>query len=191
MRLAFDRFPAAGRDFRGRRDFAFPQLQRISSTSEPRSQALCSGIHLAWRSERALPHRCHAPSRFQQLRLHLPIPSDIGFELGCPELSSGRWRRGVPALFMPMPVAAVHEDHGIVFRQNQIRPSNDVLRVQAISESSRMQGAAQSEFGLRVLPPDPRHHPRAGCLVHDVSHLPPGLVSRTWYTPVEPHCSGA
>lgn len=177
MGLPLHRFPAAGRDFRGRRDFTFPQLQRVCSTSEPSSQTLCSGIHLARRSERALPHRRHAPSGFQQLRLYLSIPSDIGFELGCPELSAGRWRRGVPAPFMPVPVAAVHEDDGLVFRQDQVWPADDILCVQAISKSARMQGAAQSEFGLRVPPFDPRHHPRAGGLVHDVSHLPPGLVS--------------
>jgi hypothetical protein len=87
-----------------------------------------------------------------------------------------------PWAFVTVPEAAMHEDDGPVLREDQVRPTGDTLSMQPIPEAARVKRAPQHHFRLRVLAPDPGHHPGAGLPVDDIRHLPPGLCVQTWYT---------
>ncbi|BAK74858.1 hypothetical protein NH8B_0009 [Pseudogulbenkiania sp. NH8B] len=71
---------------------------------------------------------------------------------------------------MAMPEAAMDEDHGLVFRENQIGLAGEVFDMQPVAESCCMKGFAENKLGLGVLAPDAGHHPAPGCLVYYVRH---------------------
>ena len=48
--------------------------------------------------------------------------------------------------------------------------------MESVSESSRMQGSSENQFGFRILAADVRHHPRARRLIYDAGHLTKGFV---------------
>ena len=58
---------------------------------------------------------------------------------------------------MAMPEAAMHEHNRAVFRQHDVRPSGQILPVQAEPKPHGMQDPADRQFGGGVLPADRRH----------------------------------
>ena len=66
---------------------------------------------------------------------------------------------------VPMPKTSVHEDHGPVLWQDNIRLAEQTLRMQPESKPHRMKASPYHEFGLGVLAPDPGHHPASSLLV--------------------------
>src|SRR5579862_7830048 len=71
---------------------------------------------------------------------------------------------------MPVPEAPVDEDSRAPRTKNHVRLTWNISTVQAIAKAASMQAFPQNDFGLCVLPPDPRHHPAAGGSVDDVRH---------------------
>ncbi len=71
--------------------------------------------------------------------------------------------------------APMHEDGGAILRQNEVRSTVDRLRMKLEAETARVQCPPESQLGLGVLSPDPRHHPGAGLLVHDIGQIRPGF----------------
>jgi hypothetical protein len=76
---------------------------------------------------------------------------------------------------MTMPEAAMHEDDSAILRQNQVWSTVNICRMEPEAETARMQRLPQDKLGLRVLAPDPGHHPGAGLLIHDICHVRPGF----------------
>jgi hypothetical protein len=98
------------------------------------------------------------------------IPRRIPAEFLQPELASIRWCRAIPATVVPMPEAAVDEDHGFVFRENNIRLSWKVLHMQTEPIPHPMQEAAHDEFRARVLATNPAHVPGTPFFAQPIAH---------------------
>lgn len=138
--------------------------------------------HACFGFQGAFPDRCDAPSRLRQGRSNDDVPSDIRVELCSPEIPTCRWDCRVSAVKMSMPEAAMDEDDRIVLRQHDVRLAGYALDVQPVSEAQRMQGSPKSQFRLRALPANARHHAGSGLTVDNICHLRPGLGLWTWYT---------
>jgi hypothetical protein len=77
-----------------------------------------------------------------------------------------------------VPEAAVHEYRSAVLRKNKVRSTVNLAGMKPKAETARMQCPPESQLGLGVLSPDPRHHPGTGLLIHDIGHSRPGF--RAW-----------
>ena len=64
----------------------------------------------------------------------------------------------------------MHEDDGLELREDEVRLSRHSFPGQSIAEAAIVQRSAQRQFGLRILAPDPGHHPGTGLLVDDIRH---------------------
>ena len=71
---------------------------------------------------------------------------------------------------MSMPEAAIDQDDGPVFSQNQIRLSGEFSVVKAVPKPECMEAAPDQHFGSGVSASDACHHPAAGLFVDNVSH---------------------
>lgn len=89
------------------------------------------------------------------------IVGDIALKFFVPEGFVGFRSRGVFAAFMPVPEAAVDEDNGFIFGQNNIRFTGQGADVFAEAISGAVQHGADEDFRFRILSPDSRHIPRA------------------------------
>ena len=142
---------------------------------QPRRQGFGRGSHLFRLAQGALPYRRHTPSVFEKFPSNKGVPRNIRVELRPPELRPGRWGGGIAAPLVSVPEAAVHEDHRVVLRQNEVRPPVDLAGMKPEAETTRMQGPPECQLGFRVLSPYSGHHPGTGLLVHDIDHLRPGF----------------
>ena len=77
---------------------------------------------------------------------------------------------------MAVPEATMHEADGSETMERKIWPSREFPIMESVSESSRMQGFSENQFGFRILAADLRHHPGARRLIYDVGHLTKGFV---------------
>lgn len=77
---------------------------------------------------------------------------------------------------MTVPEAAMHEADGSETTERKIWRSREFPIMESVSESSRMQGSSENQFGFRILAADVRHHPRARRLIYDVDHFTKGFV---------------
>lgn len=152
---------------------------------KPARQEFDRRSNLIWLPQSTLPHCGHAPSAFQKRCANGTVPSNVGLKLRLPELRASRWAGGVATALVPMPEAAVYEDHGMMFRKNDVRPSVNLAGMNPEAKAARMQRPPEKQFGLCVLSSDPGHHPGASLLVHDIGHVRPGFRSSTWYTLAE------
>jgi hypothetical protein len=116
----------------------------------------------------ALPDNSDAPTRRQQRLSRLPVALHIGFKLANPEFAVCRWRAGNPASFMPMPVAAMHKQHGAVFWKNEVRLACQPRNMKPETEACTVQSTPHLHFRPGIPAPDTRHHAGAGCLVNNV-----------------------
>jgi hypothetical protein len=76
---------------------------------------------------------------------------------------------------MSVPEAAMHEDHGSMLRKDKVRSTGNLAGMKSEAEPARVQCPPESQLGLGVLSPDPRHHPGTGLLVYDIGHICPGF----------------
>ena len=101
-----------------------------------------------------------------------------------PEVGIGLRNRGVAAERMTVPEAAVDEDDRVIFPEDDVRASRQVLAVQGIAEPVRMQKPAYKHLGARIDAPNPRHTVMPLLFCHLVRHvlvsgcLPPGSCRR-------------
>ena len=89
----------------------------------------------------------------------------ISTQFSLPELSSRRRDSSLFTTGMEMPEAGVHEDHGLVLRQNNVRASGQIFPMQAETVAHAVQHRANHLFRRGVLAPDTAHVPGAvfGC----------------------------
>ena len=71
---------------------------------------------------------------------------------------------------MPMPEAAVDEDHEPVFRKNEIGPPREIFPVKAEAQSHTVGYASDSDFRSGVPIPDLRHVGASAHGVEPVGH---------------------
>ena len=71
---------------------------------------------------------------------------------------------------MPVPEAAVNEDHGSVSGEDDVRSAREAGHVRPIPEPSRVKGFSYGDLGGGVLAADASHHAAAGGLVDGVNH---------------------
>jgi hypothetical protein len=69
----------------------------------------------------------------------------------------------------------MYEDNSAVPRKNKVRSTVNLAGLKPEAETARVQCPPESQLGLGVLSPDPRHHPGTGLLIHDIGHIPPGF----------------
>lgn len=120
--------------------------------------------------DRAFPDHLHAPPCSSE-RNNVPfVPGDILLELARPEVRSRRGRGREAASPVPVPEAAMHEDHRSVGGKNKIGSARKPLAVKPVPEAHSMQVPPQFQFRFRVLTPNPRHHARPGCSIDHVGH---------------------
>lgn len=60
---------------------------------------------------------------------------------------------------MLMPETAIHEDHGSIARQHQVRFSRQILCMQPVAKSGRMQGLSDLQFRAGMAAFNGRHIP--------------------------------
>jgi hypothetical protein len=89
------------------------------------------------------------------------VPRSISVQFLQPEFPAVRWRRAILALLVPVPEAAVDEDHGFVFRQDDIRFTGQIVDVQPKPVAHPMQQPPDDKLRGRVFPADSPHVPRA------------------------------
>jgi hypothetical protein len=167
-----------------------PDFKVKGTAAKPFSEEENGCLDLLRFPERTLPDRCHAPSTLQKRGANGTVPGDICSKLRLPELQASRWGGGIAATLMAMPETAMHEDDRLAFRKHEIWSSHDSFRMQPVPEAARMERPPKSQFRLRVLSPDPGHHPGAGLLVYGIRHVGPGFRPGTRYTPAERVSSG-
>jgi hypothetical protein len=91
-------------------------------------------------------------------------------KLRLPELAVGFRYGRVFATTMLMPETSMNENNGTKFWKNDVGAAWEVLYMEAITETLRVQKPSHQHFRGSVLPFDASHHPAARRLVDDVSH---------------------
>jgi len=87
------------------------------------------------------------------------IAFGIAIEFGQPPFASMSWYSSSFAAFVAMPEAAVNEDDGFVFGQNDVGTAGQFAVVQSEAVAHAMQEGADDEFGFGVAGTDPAHIP--------------------------------
>lgn len=78
------------------------------------------------------------------------VASDVSSALFLPEFSPRFRNDTAPPAFMTVPEAAVHEDDGAVFRENNIWLSRQIFSVKAVSVSKSVKDRANSHFRFGI-----------------------------------------
>lgn len=111
--------------------------------------------------QRTLPNNSNPPARCPERLLVSRVDFAVAFDLCAPEFLM----RGGPleqVAVMPMPEAAVNEQHGSVFGKYEIRFARQTPVVEPKAETASMQPLSQDQLGLRVLSLYAGHHPASG-----------------------------
>src|ERR1043165_2660520 len=87
------------------------------------------------------------------------IARGIAFKFRQPPYTSIRWRGAVFTAAVSMPKAAVNEDDGLVFRENDVGASGEFFSVQTKTVAEPMQQRANAFLGRGVLAPNAAHVP--------------------------------
>jgi hypothetical protein len=110
------------------------------------------------RLQLALPQNNHFPSQFPQPILVFAVPFHRSSKFGEPKLRPGGGGVGSRASRMAVPKAAMHENHGGIFGQDDIGAARQIFSVQPEPESHSMKQRANLDFRLGVPGPHPPHN---------------------------------
>lgn len=129
-----------------------------------------------------LPNNGYSPSHVQERRHAFGISLDVRGEFRLPEFRTRRWSGRKSTILMPMPEAPMHEDSGMILREDEVRFARKLRVMKAVSQPGGMQLPSQQPLGLCVLAANARHHSRAGLGIHNVSqrNSPPGFLESAW-----------
>ena len=122
-------------------------------------------------SKRALPDSGDSIAHGQESFKVALITPNVSVDFCAPELLASPWKSEILASGVLVPETSVNEHHGAPFRQRQVRPSSQVLSVQAKPETVPVQVTAHHNFGLRILRSDRGHHARADFCGYDIWHV--------------------
>jgi len=87
------------------------------------------------------------------------VVGDISLEFSVPEFFVGFRHAGEFTAFVTVPEAAIDENDGFVFSEDDVGFSRQFLPMQAEPVSGAMEQGADKQFGLGVLAFDPAHDP--------------------------------
>jgi hypothetical protein len=121
------------------RKILFPNFELSATGQKPCAQQLRRSLRFVGTAQCTFPNRRDTPAVAGQLGAHSAVPRDIGGEFRLPEFGPRRGGRGIATSVMPMPEAAMHEDHRPELREQEIRPTADLLCMQPIPETACMQ----------------------------------------------------
>ncbi len=152
-----------------------PDLKLSRTANKPLSQEQRADFHLLGSPKCAFPYHRNAPPVFEESCANGAVSGDVRIELRPPELRPACRDGRVAAPLVSVPEAAVHEDHGAVLRKDKVRSTVNLAGMKPEAETARVQCPPESQLGLGVLSPDPRHHPGTGLLVHDIGHIRPSF----------------
>lgn len=126
----------------------------------------------------AFPDDDHAPALPLQGTPVPGVPLDVPLEFLLPEVRARRRRSRVPAPAMTMPETSMHEDHGTMLGQHDIRRAGQPPIVQPEPEACTVESASNYPFGPGILPADRRHHAGSRVGIDNIRHHPPVLPAR-------------
>lgn len=108
--------------------------------------------------ELAFPDNDCLPAHFPKLKVIALVPRNVLLELVRPEFLPCLGCGCPLAAFVPMPKATVHEHHGTVSWQDQVRLARQVLGVEAEPESITVEKASNDSLRLGILGTDAPHN---------------------------------
>lgn len=111
--------------------------------------------------ELARPDRHHLPTETPELSPVPDVVGDVAREFVRPEFPVALRRGCDLAVPVPMPKAPVDEDHGSVFRQDDVGRSGQAADVDSKPITGPVEQGSHGSFGARVLALDLRHEPAA------------------------------
>lgn len=120
-------------------------------------------------SQSTFPNCANSPAREQKALPCLGVVCLVTGNFVAPEFFTGFGHPEDRAV-MPVPKAAMNENHCPVTRQDDIRLAGQFADMQAKTESLAVQETAHQFFGLRVVAAYAGHHPAAGCRIDNVGH---------------------
>jgi hypothetical protein len=118
------------------------------------------------------PDDSDTPPHYQQLVDLLSVPFHIPVDLAAPELGI-RCRPPERGAVVVMPKAPVDHYHRPIPSEHDVRPTGEVLGMQAEAETCVVQQRTNDNFRSGVRLPDPGHHPASRCRIDDVRQFSP------------------
>jgi hypothetical protein len=109
----------------------------------------------------ALPYNDGSPAQFFEGALMEFVPGGVAFEFFNPEFAAVGGGGAVFAAAMSMPEAAVDEDDGFVFGEDDVGFSGEGFDVEAEAVAEFVEEGADAEFGRGVFAFDAGHVPGA------------------------------
>jgi hypothetical protein len=157
-----------------------------SGCSSPPAQPRCEAIETLF-PHLALPYRQRLPSSCGQLGNVPQIPLNILPEFPLPERRASRRRSRLDTSGVPMPKAAMNEDHGVKSGKHDVRTTRKLGRVQPESKTPPVQITADGPFRTRILSADASHERAAlgfrQCVAHSIgSNCSARITSRRCMT---------
>ncbi len=161
----------------------------VSILPEQRGQAFEEPLAGGAGFQGAGPDGDDVPAEVPEFVLDAEVAGAVAVDLGAPPLAAGRGQAEVGALRVPVPEAAVDEDHGPVFRQHQFGPAGE-LAVPRAGHGEAVAGPvehrAQGDLGPGVAAADARHHLGSLFGSEDVGHRNKGCGQPAGCAALEP-----
>jgi hypothetical protein len=139
------------------KDEILATLQQIVQRAPPRTL------------QRAFPDSQYPPPLTLEARQSNTVAFHVPADFPPPELFAGLWPSEHRAV-VRMPETAMHENYSSVFREHKVRPTRQVLTVEAKTKTPCMQSAPDNHLGSSVTSPYPGHIVPALFLREDVRH---------------------
>jgi hypothetical protein len=98
----------------------------------------------------ALPYSDHAPAKVGKLTFDAAVPPYISIKFLFPILDIALRHGSFGAVLMPVPETAMHENHGSVFRQDDIGIAGKIVPVEPEPKTVPMKEPAHQQFGSRI-----------------------------------------
>lgn len=102
-----------------------------------------------------LPDGQHSPAERPERFMIAGIARDIVRDLLFPEFSVVLRPDEIPATFMTVPEAAIDEDYGVIFRQDDVRGARQPSVILAVTESVGEEIFPDNLLRFRIPPADP------------------------------------
>ena len=111
------------------------------------------------------------PAHGSQFMLHPFISRPVALNFSMPERHVRLRHHEIPAALMPMPEAAVHEDHRAILAKHDVGPARQPTVVQPVAEAPAEQKPPHQHLRFGVLAADGRHVPVALFFCQTITHV--------------------
>lgn len=117
------------------------------------------------------PNYNHTPPFGLKFLFHTLISCSIAINFRLPKFYIRFWESVILAVFMTMPKTSMNEYDCLVFAKNDIWFARQILIVQSIAKSMRVQITAHKHFRLSVVTPDSGHIAAALFWCFNIGHI--------------------